>query len=151
MQGSQPRREADAFLLDHPLGSEPQLSTWNGGITQAQMQWLLQQLQQARTASQQVIVACHHPLGKGRCNKQISSAFHHPIGKGGCGKQLIVACYHPIGKGTATMILQLNSGALVVTAACTDQEQLAAPYPVKPVCCLQWLDSPVPACAMLCT
>jgi predicted phosphodiesterase len=39
----------------------PQAHTWNGGIGNTQREWLQQQLDEADTAGEQVIVLCHFP------------------------------------------------------------------------------------------
>jgi hypothetical protein len=55
-----------AFLAAHPLSDDqPQMSSWNGGITRQQLQWLRQELSAADAAGERVIVASHHQLGQG--------------------------------------------------------------------------------------
>jgi hypothetical protein len=64
--GSAAALEAAAFKEAHPLGeAHPQMSDWNGGITQAQLAWLRAELAAAEASGQRVLVASHHQLGKG--------------------------------------------------------------------------------------
>ena len=59
-------QETIKFKAQHPLSAEePQMSDWNGGLASAQLHWLKQQLAQAASRQQRVIVACHHQIGKG--------------------------------------------------------------------------------------
>ena len=58
--------EAQQFLSRHPLTpEEPWMEPWNGGLSSAQMRWLRRELQQAAGNGEQVILASHHPFGKG--------------------------------------------------------------------------------------
>ena len=41
------------------------MEPWNGGLSSAQMRWLRKELQLAADSGEQVILASHHPLGKG--------------------------------------------------------------------------------------
>lgn len=38
---------------------------WNGGICTSQKEWLIDQLAKSESAGEDVIVACHHPIGLG--------------------------------------------------------------------------------------
>lgn len=59
-------REAQEFVAAHPMSDEaPQMSSWNGGITQRQLRWLRQELAAAEAAGERVLVASHHQLGQG--------------------------------------------------------------------------------------
>lgn len=44
---------------------DPQMSSWNGGITQRQLRWLQHELAAADVAGERVLVASHHQLGHG--------------------------------------------------------------------------------------
>eukprot|EP00891_Asterochloris_glomerata_P001963 jgi/Astpho2/1963/Aster-x0511 len=58
--------EAQQFMSQHPLTPEqPWMEPWNGGLSSAQMRWLRKELQQAADEGEQVVLASHHPLGKG--------------------------------------------------------------------------------------
>ena len=53
-------------MSQHPLTpEEPWMEPWNGGLSSAQTRWLRNELQQAADSGEQVILASHHPLGKG--------------------------------------------------------------------------------------
>ena len=59
-------QETIKFKAQHPRSADkPQMTDWNGGVASAQLHWLKQQLAQATTTQQRVIVACHHQIGKG--------------------------------------------------------------------------------------
>lgn len=65
-QGSALAQEAAAFKAEHPMSpAEPQMVDWNGGIGSHQLVWLKEQLSDANTSQERVIVACHHQIGKG--------------------------------------------------------------------------------------
>ncbi|EFN59457.1 hypothetical protein CHLNCDRAFT_138033 [Chlorella variabilis] len=64
--GSRQHREAQEFLASHPMSDEdPQMSSWNGGITRQQLAWLRSELAAAEAAAERVIIASHHQLGQG--------------------------------------------------------------------------------------
>lgn len=53
-------------MAAHPLSdADPQMSGWNGGITQRQLAWLRGELAAAEAAGERVIVASHHQVGRG--------------------------------------------------------------------------------------
>jgi len=59
-------QEAEAYMSAHPLGEdEPQMASWNGGITSSQLRWLDERLTEANVAGESVIVAAHHQAGRG--------------------------------------------------------------------------------------
>mmetsp|Transcript_33367 Transcript_33367/g.94533 ORF Transcript_33367/g.94533 Transcript_33367/m.94533 type:complete len:333 (+) Transcript_33367:105-1103(+) len=65
--GTELGREAQQFYDQHPQGEEnPQIAPWNGGLGSAQMRWLREELQQASSSSESVIVAAHHPIASAR-------------------------------------------------------------------------------------
>jgi len=54
------------FVAAHPMSEEePQMSSWNGGITQRQLAWLRGELSAAEAAGERVLVASHHQVGRG--------------------------------------------------------------------------------------
>ena len=54
------------FQAAHPLSEDwPQMSSWNGGITRQQLEWLRGELAAAEAAGERVVVASHHQLGEG--------------------------------------------------------------------------------------
>lgn len=65
-EGSQQYTEARQYEAAHPLTQEnPQMSSWNGGVTSKQLAWLKQQLSEADVAGERVVVAAHHQVGLG--------------------------------------------------------------------------------------
>ncbi len=65
-EGSWQYKEARAYEAAHLISEkEPQMSPWNGGVSEQQMKWLKEQLKAAEAAGRRVIVAAHHPLGTG--------------------------------------------------------------------------------------
>jgi manganese-dependent ADP-ribose/CDP-alcohol diphosphatase len=53
-------------MAAHPLSPQnPQMSSWNGGVTQQQLEWLREELAAAAASGERVIVASHHQLGEG--------------------------------------------------------------------------------------
>ena len=64
--GSWQWKEARSYEAAHPLSEQdPQMSSWNGGISQKQLEWLREELERAESAGQRVIVAAHHQFGRG--------------------------------------------------------------------------------------
>lgn len=64
--GSEQYQEAQDFMAAHPLReAEPHMSSWNGGVTQRQLSWLRAELAAAEAARERVLVASHHPIGRG--------------------------------------------------------------------------------------
>ncbi|GAB4817700.1 hypothetical protein N2152v2_004746 [Parachlorella kessleri] len=65
-EGSKQQREAQAFLAAHPMSkADPQMSSWNGGVTRRQLAWLGDTVRQAEEAKERVIVASHHQVAPG--------------------------------------------------------------------------------------
>lgn len=59
-------RTARKYEAEHPLtDQEPQMSPWNGGISEIQIWWLEKELKTAAAAEEKVIVGCHHQFGFG--------------------------------------------------------------------------------------
>lgn len=58
-------QQAQQWYAAHPLVQYPNAQTWNGGCTQQQLDWLQEQLLDARSKQHQVIMACHHPIAPG--------------------------------------------------------------------------------------
>jgi hypothetical protein len=55
-----------AFMAAHPMSeADPQMSSWNGGITRRQLEWLQRELSAAEVAGERVIACSHHQLGQG--------------------------------------------------------------------------------------
>lgn len=76
IQDSELGQEASAYIQQHPLSEqEPHMVSWNGGIGKRQFAWLADQLQQASTDNQRVIIACHHQLGLGELDKLLERAI----------------------------------------------------------------------------
>lgn len=76
--GTPAATEAAAWLASHPLGeANPQASPWNGGITQAQLAWLRDQIAQAAAAGDRVVVAAHHQAGPGPSVRRTHAAWNH--------------------------------------------------------------------------
>jgi 3',5'-cyclic AMP phosphodiesterase CpdA len=56
------RQQAELLLADLQARGEPQARPWNGAVGSQQLQWLEQQLQDARACGEQVVVFGHYPL-----------------------------------------------------------------------------------------
>jgi manganese-dependent ADP-ribose/CDP-alcohol diphosphatase len=65
-EGSWQWKEARAYEAANPLSPEaPHMSSWNGGLSSIQLEWLRSQLQAAQDKGEKVIVASHHQFGFG--------------------------------------------------------------------------------------
>lgn len=61
-----PPRFMQAFLTAQPMSdANPQMSSWNGGISQRQLAWLCDELSAAEAAGERVIACSHHQVGRG--------------------------------------------------------------------------------------
>ncbi len=59
-------KAAREYEQAHPLSEEePQMSPWNGGLSNKQMDWLRNELKTAEAAEEKIIIACHHQFGYG--------------------------------------------------------------------------------------
>ncbi|MCK9218960.1 MAG: metallophosphoesterase [Bacteroidales bacterium] len=56
------KQERDALLAELVSSMRKNFMPWNGGISQSQMNWLDQQLQEAQCKGRNVIVLCHFPV-----------------------------------------------------------------------------------------
>ena len=63
--GSPQDTEARAFFQEH--AAETRVKRYNGGLGQAQLEWLRLELLRAEAAGVRVIAASHHPLPPGAC------------------------------------------------------------------------------------
>jgi manganese-dependent ADP-ribose/CDP-alcohol diphosphatase len=71
------QQEAWDYVEKHPMSDDnPQMSDWNGGISQLQMQWLKDQLLDAEQQGQAVILASHHQVGEG-ASRRTHLAWNH--------------------------------------------------------------------------
>lgn len=58
--------EARQYEEAHPLSDlEPQMASWNGGLTSRQLAWFKSEMEAAEEAKDKVIVASHHQIGNG--------------------------------------------------------------------------------------
>jgi hypothetical protein len=65
-EGSMQWLEAREYEKVHPMSDlEPQMSSWNGGLTSRQLAWFRSELEAAEQAKEKVIVASHHQIGNG--------------------------------------------------------------------------------------
>ena len=60
--GTPAAEAARAWLDAHPREQFPQASAWNGGLGQAQRDWLATELRAAAAAGERSLVFAHHPL-----------------------------------------------------------------------------------------
>lgn len=64
-EGSSEYQEALKYAEDRPLEDHPEMVSWNGGLREAQLDWLKAQLRDAENAGEKCIVCSHHPLATG--------------------------------------------------------------------------------------
>ena len=60
--GTPLRQQAEDTLADLQQRQAPQAKEWNGGVSQEQLTWLEEQLDEAQRDGQSVLVAGHYPL-----------------------------------------------------------------------------------------
>ncbi|GMH35118.1 hypothetical protein BSKO_02986 [Bryopsis sp. KO-2023] len=93
--------ETRAFVEAHPEEEFPCMKIWNGGITTQQKQWLIDQLASSNETGESVIIACHHPVGKGSAS-ELHMAWNAPeiesiLCEAPCVKVVLTGHYHPGG------------------------------------------------------
>lgn len=140
-------------MAAHPLGPEnPQMASWNGGITRCQLEWLRRELAEAEAAGERVIVASHHQVGEGACRpthaawnwRQIQAALlaspaprlalagHDHVGGysrlGSCHFVTLEALLEAPEGGTAYAVVDVHDGGRLAIrgAGCVTSRELAA-------------------------
>jgi hypothetical protein len=125
-------------MAAHPLSDDwPQMSSWNGGVTRQQLEWLRGELRAAEAAGQRVVVASHHQLGEGAARATHMAWNWREVQQVGAAVQLAAglqrmqACplrhcrYHKPAKAAACHAGSLNLPAL--PAPCCLQVLLGSP------------------------
>jgi len=79
-EGSWQWEEARKFEKARPMSdANPQMSSWNGGVSKRQLAWLQAELREAEASNQRVIVAAHHQFGLGAARSTHMAWNHEEI------------------------------------------------------------------------
>ena len=58
------KKETDSLFSLLKVDNEPNLQTWNGGLSSDQLQWIKDQLNEAKNKNEHVGFYCHFPVGR---------------------------------------------------------------------------------------
>lgn len=97
-------QEAQEWINSHPVQQHPNAQPWNGGCSSQQLTWLQQQLSDAASKQECVILACHHPIAPGSAPQQYLAWDYEQLLEVLSQHRQVVRCvfsghYHPGGYG----------------------------------------------------
>lgn len=77
--GSEEHNYALKWLEDHPLEQYPNAYNWNSAISNKQLTWLSQQLDEVRKLNEKALIFCHYPVKEESAFKTHLLWNHHEV------------------------------------------------------------------------